>query len=147
LRDAFQASWFTIKNHLAGMQKNYHLTFDEYRAVCAQRGEQDSKAQEALAGYLHTLGIVLHYKDDLRLQDTHVLNPHWVTNGIYKILNADKLEQQHGEIRLHELSEMLDAGEYPTSMRWFIFDLMKKFELCFSFLDGEMHYLFCVIKV
>ena len=140
LRDAFPASWFTIKDELAGMSKNY-LIFDEYRAVCALFGEKDSKAQEELAGYLHTLGIVLNYKEDPRLQDTHVLNPHWVTNGIYKILNASKLEQQQGEIRLRELSEILDAGEYPVNMRRFILDLMKKFELCFSFPDDEEHYL------
>jgi internalin A len=140
LRDAFPASWFTIKDELAGMRRNY-LLFDEYRAVCTQRGEADAKAQEDLAGYLHTLGIVLNYKDDPRVQDIHVLNPHWVTNGIYKILNADMLNRQQGEIRLHDLSEMLDAQEYPANMRRFILDLMKKFELCFSFPDDETHYL------
>ena len=140
LRDAFPASWFTIKDQLAKMKKNY-LSFDEYCAICAERGEVDAKAQEDLAGYLHTLGIVLNYKDDPRLQDTHVLNPHWVTNGIYKILNAGKLEQQQGEIRLRELSEILDASEYPVHMRRFILDLMKQFELCFSFPDNETHYL------
>jgi internalin A len=140
LRDAFPASWFTIKDQLARMKKNY-LSFDEYCAICAEHGEADAKAQEDLAGYLHTLGIVLNYKDDPRLQDTHVLNPHWVTNGIYKILNADKLEQQQGEIRLRELSKILLAREYPTTMRRFILDLMKQFELCFSFPDDETHYL------
>ena len=140
LRDAFPASWFTIKDQLAKMKENY-LNFDEYCAICAERGEVDAKAQEDLAGYLHTLGIVLNYKDDPRLQDTHVLNPHWVTNGIYKILNAGKLEQQQGEIRLRELSEILDASEYPVRMRQFILDLMKQFELCFSFPDNESHYL------
>ena len=140
LRDAFPASWFTIKDQLARMRKNY-LTLDQYRAVCARRGEKEPRAQEDLAGYLHTLGIALHYKDDPRLQDTHILNPHWVTNGIYKILNADKLEQQQGEIRLREVSKILDAREYPVCMRRFILDLMKKFELCFSFPDDETHYL------
>jgi internalin A len=140
LRDAFPANWFTIKDQLARMKKNY-LSFDEYCTICAERGEVDAKAQEDLAGYLHTLGIVLNYKDDPRLQDMHVLNPHWVTNGIYKILNADKLEQQQGEIRLRELSEILDASEYPGHMRRFILDLMKQFELCFSFPDNETHYL------
>jgi internalin A len=140
LRDAFPASWFTIKDQLAKMKKNY-LSFDEYCALCAECGEVDAKAQEDLAGYLHTLGIVLNYKDDPRLQDTHVLNPHWATHGIYKILNADKLEQQQGEIRLRELAEILDASEYPGHMRRFILDLMKQFELCFSFPDDETHYL------
>jgi internalin A len=42
---------------------------------------------------------------------------------------------------LHELAEILDADEYPVSMRRFILDLMKKFELCFSFPSDDTHYL------
>ena len=140
LRDAFPASWFNIKDRLAGMRKNY-LSFEEYRKVCEKLGEKDPKAQEALAFYLHSLGIALNYKDDPRLQDTHVLNPHWVTNGIYKVLNSEKLEKQKGEIRLNDLSKILDAKKYLTKMHSFLFDLMKKFELCFSFPDDDTHFL------
>ncbi len=140
LRDAFPANWFDIKDQLARMKKNY-LSFEEYREFCNQHGETERDAQEKLAGYLNNLGIILNYRDDPRLQDTHVLNPHWVTNGIYKVLNSDKLETQKGEVSLNDLAEILDEREYPASMRRFIFDLMKKFELCFSFPDDDSHYL------
>jgi internalin A len=140
LRDSFPESWFSIKDKLSRIRKNY-LKFDEYRKVCARLGEKGKVAQETLAGYLHNLGIALNYKDDPRLQDTHILNPHWVTNGIYKILNSEKLEKQKGEIRLDDLSKILDEKKYPHSMHCFIFDLMKKFELCFNFPDSEHHYL------
>ena len=122
------------------MKKNY-LTFQEYGNVCAKHGENDPVAQERLASYLHSLGIALNYKDDPRLQDMHVLNPHWVTNGIYKILNSEKLEQQHGEIRLSDLSDILDRNAYPDTMQRFLLDLMKKFDLCLSFPDDDTHYL------
>ncbi|HYE64043.1 MAG TPA: GTP-binding protein, partial [Pyrinomonadaceae bacterium] len=46
LRDAFPASWFSIKDRLARMKKNY-LSFEEYRALCTQNGEGDKAAQEA----------------------------------------------------------------------------------------------------
>jgi internalin A len=143
LRDAFPAAWFSIKDRLAAMsrlKKNY-LSFDEYRKECARLGEEDPKAQESLAFYLHSLGIALNYKDDTRLKDTHVLNPHWVTNGIYKILNADRLEKQKGVIRLRDLSVILDKRKYPPKMHRFLLDLMKKFELCFSLPGKETDYL------
>ncbi|MFL6254401.1 MAG: COR domain-containing protein [Pyrinomonadaceae bacterium] len=140
LRDAFPAAWFSIKDGLAGMKKNY-LSFEEYRRFCAEQGEQDAGAQEALAGYLHNLGIVLNYREDPRLQDKHVLNPHWVTGGIYKILNSKKLERQKGEIHLSELPEILDPSDYPADMRRFVLDLMKRFELCFSFPGDDTHHL------
>jgi internalin A len=135
LRDAFPASWFSIKDKLAGMKKNY-LSFDEYREECARLGEKDTQAQESLAFHLHNLGIALNYKDDTRLKETHVLNPHWVTSGIYKILNANRLEKQKGEISLKDLPSILDAEEYPKEMHGFLLDLMKKFELCFD-LEGR----------
>lgn len=140
LRDAFPAAWFSIKDKLAGMKKNY-LSFDEYRRECARLGEEDPRAQESLAFYLHSLGIALNYKDDPRLKDTHVLNPHWVTNGIYKILNANRLENQKGEISLGDLPAIFDARDYPAEMQGFLLDLMKKFELCFSPPDEETRYL------
>ena len=140
LRAAFPASWFMIKDRLTGMEKNY-LTFDQYREVCDEENETDKNAQESLAFYLHLLGIVLNFKEDPRLQDTHVLNPHWVTRGIYKILNAERLERQRGEVELNDLASILDESEYPRSTHRFIFDLMKKFELCFSFPDDDARYL------
>lgn len=140
LRDAFPSSWFAIKDRLAGMKRNY-LSFDEYRKLCAKHGEQDGAAQELLAAYLHYLGIALNYKDDPRLQDTHVLNPHWVTNGIYTILNAERLARQKGVLHLRDVSAILDVKRYPPRMHSFLFDLMKKFELCFSFPEDDERYL------
>ena len=90
LRDGFPREWFAIKDRLAGMPENY-ITFEKYREICAGYGEIAAADQEKLAFFLHHLGIALNYKDDPRLRDMHVLNPHWVTNGIYTILNAEKL--------------------------------------------------------
>ena len=81
LRKAFPSHWFAIKDALAGMKEKF-LTFGEYRSWCSKLGENDEAGQERLASYLHTLGIVLNYKDDPRLRDTHVLSPQWVTNRI-----------------------------------------------------------------
>ena len=130
LRVKFPASWVAIKDRLAGMKENF-LDFDAYRAECAKLGEVATEAQEKLAGYLHSLGIALNFKDDPRLQDTHVLNPHWVTNGIYKILNARELAAGKGEIVANDLKGILDKDAYPHRMHGFLLDLMRKFELCF----------------
>ena len=140
LRDAFPATWFSIKDRLAGMDENY-LTFDRYREICREHGETDMQAQGSLAFYLHSLGIALNYKDDPRLSDTHVLNPHWVTNGIYKILKAPQLASQKGELRLTDVADMLDPADYPPERHNFLLELMRKFELCVSFPDADGHYL------
>jgi internalin A len=140
LRVNFPAEWFAVKDLLASSKDNY-LGFAQYRELCVQNGVNDKKDQDLLARFLNQLGIVLNYKDDPRLKDTHVLNPRWVTGGIYKILNSKQLEKNHGEIRLDDISDVLPKKTYPEKMLRFIFDLMKKFDLCFTFPDDEKHYL------
>jgi internalin A len=70
-----------------------------------------------------------------------VLNPHWVTGGIYRILNADVLAERAGVLHLNDLSDILPASSYPPGMHMFLLDLMRKFELCFPFPDESARYL------
>ena len=140
LRAPFPASWTEIKNRLANMDDNY-ISFDRYRQICQKDGETDQGAQDSLAVHLHNLGIALNYKDDLRLRDTHVLNPHWVTNGIYRLLNAHELTQTQGELITTDLTQLLDLNDYPPERHGFLLELMRKFELCFRFADDDHRYL------
>ena len=136
LRVKFPTAWFAIKDRLAGMQKNF-LSFEEYRKECEERGEREAEAQEKLAGFLHSLGIALNFRDDPRLTDTHVLNPVWVTSGIYTVLNSHKLAEHDGQISVSELGGILDKQTYPIKMHGFLLDLMRKFDLCFAFGDDQ----------
>jgi internalin A len=140
LRDAFPASWFGIKDKLAAMTENF-ITFERYRSLCNEQGETDGKSQNSLASFLHSLGIILNYNDDPRLQDTHVLSPHWVTKGIYTILNAETLANKKGELNVCDFATILDPNDYPSERHPFLFELMRKFELCVRFPDDEGRYL------
>jgi internalin A len=140
LRDAFPASWFGIKDRIATMPENF-ISFERYRDLCTYEGETNNKAQEQLSTYLHHLGIILSYKDDPRLRDTHVLNPQWVTKGIYTILNANTLAQNKGELNVCDFATILDPTDYPPDRHPFLFELMRKFELCFRFPEDEGRYL------
>ncbi len=140
LRDPFPASWFTIKDALAALKENF-ITYEQYQNLCTHDGITETQSQDTLVGFLHDLGIVVNFRDDQRLTDTHVLNPHWVTNGIYKVLNADTLARKSGEVNPQDLTSLLDAKEYPRHIHRFLFDLMEKFELCYEFYDGHGQYL------
>jgi internalin A len=140
LRDAFPASWFGIKDQIATMPENF-ISFERYRTLCTDQGETDPTAQERLSTYLHNLGIILNYKDDLRLRDTHVLNPQWVTKGIYTILNAKKLAQNKGELNVCDFAAILDSTAHPPERHAYLFELMRKFELCVRFPEDEGRYL------
>jgi internalin A len=142
LRDAFPASWFGIKDELATMSENF-ISFEHYRTLCSKQGETNGEDQERLSTYLHNLGIILNFKDKDKpqLRDTHVLNPHWVTKGIYAILNAKTLAQNKGELNVCEFAAILSPKTYPPERHPFLFELMRKFELCVRFPEDEGRYL------
>ena len=136
----FPADWFDIKERLAGMTENF-LTWDAYQSVCQELGERDTADQRRLAIFLHILGVALNYRDDVRLKDTHVLNPRWVTEGIYSLLRSGQQNQREGVIAQSDVSSVLDKDRYPVSCHKFLLHLMEKFQLCFRLPGLENQYL------
>lgn len=135
IRQPFPKSWFDIKEELSKPKRKNFLAIDEYRDLCAKLGEDNAESQMNLSLFLHRLGIALNFCDDPRLHDKHVLNPHWLTTGIYTLLNSKTLAARKGELTPADLARELDAKKYPTEMHPFLINLMEKFELCFSFED------------
>lgn len=130
VRDLFPEQWFAIKNRISGMRESY-LTFEQFRKECAELGEAEADGQEKLAAVLHVLGIALNFRDDERLRETSVLNPLWVTGGIYSLLNDNEIAVRHGLLTLADFARVLPEKEYPADSHEFLRELMCKFELCF----------------
>ena len=133
VRDLLPETWFTVKTKLEELgRKSNFITHDKYLELCAENEVSDETNQRTLIGFLHDLGIVLHFQDDPRLEALGILNPQWVTNGVYKILNSHTLFQNKGVLTTSMLDEILNLPEYPRGKRLFIVDMMKKFELCYE---------------
>lgn len=128
--DSFSQRWFSVKKTLEHLEKNY-IPYEEYEDICRKNDVDDSDAQEILIKFLHDLGVVLNFRDDGRLNDTNVLKPEWITQGVYKILNAKKLADSKGVLSLSMVEEILDAKNYPKQKHLFILQMMQKFERCF----------------
>ena len=138
LRDMLLSTWFDVKRQLEDLQKDY-IPYETYREMCEAKGIEDIQSQRTLIGFLHDLGIVLNFQDDPRLEDTNILNPEWVTRGVYCILNDEILMERNGLLERSDLIRILDPRAYPRHKHQFILDMMCKFELCFAFdgLEGE----------
>lgn len=137
---AFPADWFDIKERLSSMEENF-ITWDQYQAICRGSGELGAEAQRSLASFLHILGIALNYREDPRLRDTHVLNPRWVTEGIYTLLRAAQNTKYEGVIEKADLENVLDLIQYPKDQHDFMLRLMEKFQLCFELIKDSGRYL------
>ena len=134
---AFPASWMRVKTDLVTMQAQHHfLPYDEYEDLCRQHGIAEESSQTTLVRFLHDLGIVLNFTDDDRVRDTSVLNPNWVTGGIYALLNSEQLQQKQGILVRNQVRDLLSREEYPSQQRRFLLDMMTKFELAFG-LPGD----------
>ena len=133
IRDLLPETWFTVKSKLEelGREKNF-IAQDEYLSLCGTNEITDETSRHALIRLLHDLGVVLHFQDDPRLEALGILNPQWVTNGVYKILNSHELFQNQGTLTIPILNKTLIPPEYPSNKRFFIVDMMKKFELCYD---------------
>jgi internalin A len=140
IRMMFPADWFTVKERLESMKEDF-MGYDSFRKLCEEQGITDDSDRDTLCWLLHCLGISLNYRDDSRLRETSVLKPEWVTEGIYKILNAKQLADREGELHLDDLRGLLPKDRYPVNKHAFLLELMRKFSLCFPFPENPDRYL------
>src|SRR5690606_21539578 len=81
------------------------VKLDEYEELCEQFGIDPNQC----AGYLrrlNDLGVILYF-DDARLDLNVVLNPVWVTEGIYRIINYEPLAHAAGKLQASQLRTIL----------------------------------------
>lgn len=148
VRAEFRTTWFAVKERLERMARNY-ITCEEYTQICQEEAVTDEPSQTTLIGFLNDLGIALHYGDHPLLEDKNILNPEWVTRGVYAILTARELKNNKGVLFRTMLPSLLQAVEgfrYPKGTDRFLTGMMEKFELCFSF-EGSNYQRFLVPDV
>jgi len=126
-------SWFEVKKAIEGLKKNY-IDIDEFSAICKEKNV-NAESIKILTQYLDDLGTAIYF-DDFELDDIHILNPTWITNGIYKLITSDKIQKDKGILEIKNLKTLLEKNTYPLKTHRYILGLMEKFEVCFR-LDRE----------
>ena len=71
------------------------------------------------------------------LREMSVLQPEWVTKGVYRILNCKTLKASDGVMRKADLTDILRGRMHPPPCHPYITDMMGKFELSFAIDDGQ----------
>jgi len=124
------------------MEENY-ISYDRYFEICRENAVIDPTAQDVLRELIHDLGLALDFKR-LRRYDKQVLNPKWITNGVYRIINSPQVgEEGQGVLRFGALDSILhdwvryDAEDdqnyrYPEKTHPYITGIMQEFELCYE---------------
>lgn len=136
--DKLPETYFDIKKELEKINKDY-IEYEDYEKICIKIDPTfKSESKITLVGLLHDLGVMLNFKENRMLKDTQVLNPEWVTQGVYQLINYPQLIKNKGVLKASELSKILDNQKYPnTKEQFFITDIMGHFELSFQ-LEGKV---------
>jgi len=140
-RNEWPESWFRAKERLEELNDPC-ISYEDCEALCREAGVKGEISQQVLVDFLHDLGIVIHFTE-FDLADNHVLDPKWVTEAVYKIINAPSIAQRNGLFSKDDLREILryeegDTYRYQWRDHGYFIELMRKFELCYELEDGEV---------
>lgn len=140
-RTPFPSTWLTVKEHFANMKQDY-IDSCEYHAICLKHGVDKPFSQSVLLQFLHDLGLVINFKN-LKAFDTQILNPIWLTNGVYRIINSKMIVDNKGIVHENDLDNVINDPHYqsdntsdkpfhcPKDKLLYIIRVMQEFELCF----------------
>jgi internalin A len=133
LRTEFDAKWMAIKDEVTDLRQKgtRRLSVADYLTLCQKQKEEERKWQMWLLGFLHDLGVVVCFHEDARLANDGVLDPQWVVDGIYTILNEPRLKGGDGLITRKQVRALLPVADYSDDDLRVLLEMMEKFELCF----------------
>jgi hypothetical protein len=113
--------------------KDPHITRERFDEIAKNCGAS-ARRIEGLLNDLHTLGICLWYnKPEMGDFNMLVLNPDWITHGIYKIINQSFKGGEHKLTTSKGIEILKDDTRYKYSREKvvYLFKLMRLYELAF----------------
>lgn len=129
--------WFTVKEELEKLEATGRdfITYKEYENLqfIKDLPEEERKSNLKL---LSMIGAVVSFVDDPRLIDTNVINPQWILDGVYAIINDPKVkDESKGRLHIDDLERILPGDKFPKARHAYLLELMKKFNLCYAAKD------------
>lgn len=119
------------------------ITFDR---LCKDNGI-GKETRDSLLDLLDKLGEIIHFPE-LAWLDEYLLNPRWLTYGVYPLLYSERLKKQHGCLCENDVAAILKNHKvtdnqghvlhYPAKKQYLLIHAMKQFKLCYpASIDGQ----------
>lgn len=127
-------SYFDVKEYLESkyFEHTPYISQETYKQICREKN-LSADADDELLKYLDILGTV-RYFDDLETRNLQILNPEWLTDGVYRILTHERTHSLKGVITEKDLEVILQptekgAFEYPKHHYIYLIEMLKRFNL------------------
>jgi internalin A len=130
-------TWVKVREALEQDERNY-IGVEEYLDICERNGFKGQKDKLQLSGYLHDLGVCLHFQDDPLLRKTVILKPRWGTDAVYKVLDNNRVVANLGKFDRADLADIWQSEEY-ADMRDELLQLMINFKLCYKIPGSDFY--------
>jgi internalin A len=132
-------TWARVRTALE-TDPRHHISQAEFLTLCDTYGFKRREDKLQLSGYLHDLGVCLHFQDDPILKHHVILKPEWGTTAVYKVLDTPKVQQNLGCFTHTDLAEIWADAQY-TDMRDELLHLMMRFRLCYEIPNRPRTYI------
>ncbi len=138
----FPRAWLQVKKHFDELNEDY-INNADYRKICQQHNVDQALSQNVLLNFLHDLGVLVNFDKLLQYCDMQILNPLWLTNGVYRVVTSRRVANNHGILLHNELDEVINGEAqqadntlekpyiYPKDKLPVIIEVMQKFQLCY----------------
>lgn len=154
-------NWLTVKNALEEKCKNNinHITKAEYLVLCNENNMTNEQAESWLKN-LHDIGTVIHFGENELLKNWVILNPIWVKEALYNVLNSTLIENgvfresyfptvwNQYALRKKSLFDRIlnnikGKKDYTSEEHQHLLQLMLAYKFCYPTQDrfGELHYI------
>ncbi len=135
----FPNPWVNVRHTLENDSRNY-IDCTDYEATCRRHDITEKGEMATLSGFLHELGIILHFQHDAILRHRLILKPNWGTTAVYKILDNPIVKTNLGQFTDRDLAEIWSDRTY-ADMHHELLQLMKEFKVCYEIPRRPGHYI------
>ncbi|BBD61760.1 Miro domain protein [Nostoc sp. HK-01] len=132
-------TWVKVREALESDPRNY-ISLDEYLDICQHNGFTRHEDKLQLSGYLHDLGVCLHFQNDRILEKTLILKPKWGTDAVYRVLDDPQVINNLGKFTWEDLRKIWQEQEYDQKQNELL-QLMINFKLCYEIPQHPQTYI------
>ncbi len=112
-----------------------YISQQEYFDIYSRHLKFDRTKALHLSRYLHDLGVFLHFQDDPLLARTVILQNHWATEAVFRILNDEPVKAHLGRFNHVDCDRLWHDSVY-VDMHPELLALMQRFEFCYELKDS-----------
>jgi hypothetical protein len=130
----FPITYNNVIEEIERLKNEENLNFIPYSyfvdTICHDAGI-DEDGEATLCVYLNNTGVVVHYPNNSQLKDKVYINPNWLTQQVYCLIN-NQLIALEGKFDIDFLNKNL-----PDYQETGLVELLKAFELIFEIEEEE----------